>query len=197
MSEGYMALGQEAAHVDSFDLVFSVHHEYVYNLARALLRNTQDAEDVTQDVFIRVYKALPSYNPQQAGLRTWLAKMVVNACKTHRRRNFLRVFLRRPDDDGYNPDMYEPEDPSPWGAPETRALQSEVRQAVKDVLAKLRIEHRTVLVLHYYLDLSCPEIASILECPEGTIYSRLHYARRLVQTQLEGRMLSSTGEVEL
>src|SRR5437763_1408326 len=150
MSEGYMALGQEAAHVDSFELVFSVHHEYVYNMARALLRNAQDAEDVTQDVFIRVYKALPSYNPEQASLRTWLAKMVVNACKTHRRRNLLRGILRHPDNDGNEQSLSEPEDPSPWGAPEIRALQSEVRQAVKDVLAKLRIEHRTVLVLHYY-----------------------------------------------
>ena len=196
MSEGYIALGQEAAHVDSFDLVFSVHYEYVYNLARALLRNPQDAEDVTQDVFIRVYKALPTYNPEQASLRTWLAKMVVNACKTHKQRNFLRSLLRRPDGDGNDPDLFEPEDPSPWGAPETRALQSEVRQAVKDVLAKLRIEHRTVLVLHYYLDHSCPEIAAILDCPEGTVYSRLHYARRLVQTQLEGRMLRPSSEVE-
>src|SRR4051794_31541080 len=154
MSEGYMALGHEAAHVDSFDLVFSIHHEYVYNLARALLRNTQDAEDVTQDVFIRVYKALPSYDPRLASLRTWLAKMVVNACKTHRRRNFVRGFFHRPDDEGIDMEPVEPEDPSSWGAPETRALQAEVRQAVKEVLAKLRAEHRAVLVLHYYLDLS-------------------------------------------
>jgi len=62
-----------------------------------------------------------------------------------------------------------------------------MRKTVKDVLAKLRAEHRTVLVLHYYLDLSCPEIASIMECPEGTVYSRLHYARRLVESHLERR----------
>src|SRR5439155_16194693 len=139
----------------------------------------------TQDVFIRVFKALPTYNPEQAGMRTWLAKLVINACKAHKRRNLLRSIFRHPDDDDNDPNLPEPEDPSPWGAPETRALQSEVRQVVKDMLSKLRIEHRTVLVLHYYLDLSCPEIASILDCPEGTVYSRLNYARRLVQTQLE------------
>ena len=72
--------------------------------------------------------------------------------------------------------------PDPATAAEFRALGPEQRQA---------------LVLHYYLDLSCPEIASILDCPEGTVHSRLHYARRLVQTQLEGRTLRSTGEVEL
>lgn len=197
MSGGYMALGQEATGVESFDLVFNVHHEYVYNLAHALLRNSQDAEDVTQEVFLRVYKALPTYNSEYASLRTWLAKMVVNACKTHQRRNFLRTLWRRPDEDG-EMDMLDAPDPSPWGAPEDQALQSEMQRIVKDVLAKLRAEHRTVLILHYYMDMSCPEIAAMLNCPEGTVYSRLHYARRLVQNQLEkSRALHSTGEVEL
>ena len=196
MSGGYMALGQEAASTESFDLVFAAHHEYVYGLAHALLRNPQDAEDVTQEVFLRVYKALPTYNSEYASLRTWLAKMVVNASKTHQRRNFLKTLWRHPDGDG-EMDMLETPDPSPWGAPEDQALQSEMQRIVKDVLAKLRVEHRTVLVLHYYMDMSCPEIAAMLDCPEGTVYSRLHYARRLVQKQLEkNRALASTSDVE-
>ena len=176
-----MALGRDAVEAESFDLVFDAHHDYVYNLAHALLRNAQDAEDVTQEVFLRVYKALPSFQPERAAMRTWLAHFVVNACKTHRRRNFLGTLLSRNHDDT-GPD---PADASLWGAPEDHALRSEVRRTVKDVLGKLRLEHRTVLVLHYYLDMSCPEIASVLGCPEGTVYSRLHYARRIVQTQLE------------
>src|SRR5437667_9361539 len=153
MKGSYMALGQEATRADSFDVVFSAHHEYVYSLAYALLRNAQDAEDVTQEVFLRVYKALSTYNSEQASLRTWLAKMVVNACKTYRRRNFMRTLWHRPDEDG-DAEAVDPADPSLWGAPEDRALQSEMRMIVKDVLAKLRIEHRTVLILHYYLDMS-------------------------------------------
>src|SRR5436190_195382 len=125
MSGGYMALGQEAAGTESFDLVFNAHHEYAYSLAYALLRNPQDAEDVTQEVFLRVYKALPTYNSEYASLRTWLAKIVVNACKTHRRRNFLRTLLRRPDEEG-DMDMLDAPDPSPWGAPEDQALRSEM-----------------------------------------------------------------------
>lgn len=195
MSGGYVTLERESARAESFDFVFNAHHDYIYNLAYCLLRNAQDAEDVTQDVFLRVYKALPSYDPERASIRTWLTKMAVNACQTHRRRNFLRNLLsREPDPDSEAPD---PIDPSLWGAPEDHALQSEVRRTVKEVLAKIRPEHRTVLVLHYYLDLSCPEIARILECPEGTVYSRLHYARRVVQAQLERRMPGVAGEVVL
>ena len=65
-------------------------------------------------------------------------------------------------------------------------------------LAQMSHEHRTVLVLHYYMDLSCPEIASILNCPEGTVHSRLHYARRVVQAQLEHHAPQPiTSEVEV
>lgn len=195
MSGGYVTLERESARAESFDFVFNAHHDYVYNLAYCLLRNAQDAEDVTQDIFLRVYKALPSYDPERASMRTWLTKMAVNACQTHRRRNFLRNLMSRESDpDGEAP---EPVDPSLWGAPEDRALQSEVRRTVNEVLTRLRPEHRTVLVLHYYLDLSCPEIARILECPEGTVYSRLHYARRVVQTRLEHHLARQGGELAL
>jgi RNA polymerase sigma-70 factor (ECF subfamily) len=182
-----MALGREAVEAGSFDLLFDAHHDYVYNLAHVLLRDPQDAEDVTQEVFFRLYKALPSFRPERATMRTWLTQMVVNACKTHRRRNFLSALLQRSGQDGEA--APDPVDSSLWGAPEDHALQSEVRRTVKEVLATLRLEHRTVLVLHYYLDLSCPEIATITGCPEGTVHSRLHYARRVVQEQLERRAL--------
>jgi len=192
MPEGSIVLGRDTIGVESFDQVFDLYHDYVYRLAHALVGHPQDAEDVTQEVFLRVYKALPSYQPDRGSLRTWLTQVVVNACRTHRRRNFWR--WGRPLASVDDPTLADALiDPSPWNAPEKQALQAELRQAVGEVLATLRPDHRAVLVLHYYLDLSCPEIARILDCAEGTVYSRLHYARRRVQAQLEGRALH-TGE---
>ncbi len=191
-----MALESESVRTDSFDIVFNAHQAYIYTLTYSLLGNAQDAEDVTQDVFVRVYKALPTYQPERASMRTWLTKMTVNACNTHRRRNFLNRLLRRTsteDEDG----TLELVDLSVLGAPEEHALTTELRRTVRDVLAKLGPEHRTVLVLHYYMDLACPEIATILDCPEGTVYSRLHYARRLVRTELERHTQRRTSEASL
>ena len=188
-----MALGREAVREDAFDFVFNAHNDYVYNLAYILLRNVQDAEDVTQEVFLRVYRALPTFEPGPASVRTWLTRLVTNACLTHRRRNFLRRLLQHTPIDGSAPD---PVDSSSWGAPEDLVLQAELRQTLKHVLAQLRMEHCTVLVLRYYLDLSCSEIASILDCPEGTVYSRLYYARRILHTQLERRALHPANEVK-
>ena len=195
ISEGYMTLGVEAARADSFDVLFSVHHDFVATLAYAMLGNTQDAEDVTQEVFLRVYKALPSYRPDRAGMRTWLATIAVNACRSHRSRNFLRRLRQRAFGDGHEAEGVI--DTSAWGAPEAQALQTEIRCTLDAVLSSMRDEHRTVLVLHYYMDISCQEIAQITNCPEGTVYSRLHYARRIVQAQLERRARRSDNEVEL
>ncbi|MFL5734513.1 MAG: RNA polymerase sigma factor [Chloroflexia bacterium] len=191
MAGGSMALGQERmrgaeAHTDPFDVVYEAHHAYVYGLVHALLGNTQDAEDVTQEVFLTVYKALPTYKPERAGMRTWLAKVTVNACRGHRRRNFLSRLWQRAD--SYSSEaLNDVEDLSLLGAPEDQALHSEMRRILGEALAKLRDEHRVVLVLHYYLDMPCQEIARLLECPEGTVYSRLYYARRTVQAHLERR----------
>lgn len=189
MNEGSVVLRRETAQDETFVLIFRVHRDYVYRLASVMLGNPQDAEDVTQEVFLRLYRALPNGQPERASLRTWLTRVVINACNTHRRRNFLtrlwRHFSTVPsEDDESGDDLRAVADPSAWGMPEGQALQAELRRTLQAVLARLRPEHRTVLVLHYYLDLSCPEIARILDCPEGTVYSRLHYARRLVEKHL-------------
>lgn len=182
-----MTFGRDDAHADPFSVVFNLHHSYVYGLVRALLGGSaQDAEDVTQEVFLRVYKALPGYDPERASMRTWLTTITVNTCNSQRKRLSLRRFRQqRSPSPGEDAPELEVADLSTWGAPEEQALQGELRQIIKGLLLKLKVEHRTVLVLHYYLDYSAPEIARILGCPEGTVYSRLHYARRLIQAQLE------------
>lgn len=194
VSGGYLALGREAVDTISFDYVFTAYYPYVSKLARSLLGNVQDAEDVTQEVFLRVHKHLDLYDPERGGMTTWLGKMTVNACNTHRRRNFFSLLWKSAVSDGDDDYMQELLDPSILGSPEEYALQGELRKAVRSVLSKLRPQHRIVLILHYYMDLSCPEIASILECPEGTVYSRLHHARRNVQSQLERQVQSPGSE---
>ena len=191
-----MALEIQTTNADTFEAVFAAQRDYVYGLAHALLRNRQDAEDVTQDVFLRVYRALPQYRPERASMRTWLARFVINACNTHRRRHFLRNLLPTPSPQAEDESPFDLPDPSPWSAPEDLALRSELRRIVRDVLSRLKWEHRTTLILHYYLDLSCPEIARVLECPEGTVYSRLYNARRLVQQEFERRARQFNSEVE-
>jgi RNA polymerase sigma-70 factor (ECF subfamily) len=196
MGRGYVALGSDAVDTISFEYVFTTYYSFVSRLARTLLDNAQDAEDVTQEVFLRVYKSLSSYDPQRGTLNAWLAKLTLNAGRTQRRRTFLHRLWRSAPSDDADADVLQLIDHSLFASPEDHALQTELRKTVRSVLAKLRPEHRTVLVLYHYMDLSCVEIASILSCPEGTVYSRLHYARRLVQSHLELELKLTNGGIE-
>ncbi|HUS14239.1 MAG TPA: RNA polymerase sigma factor [Chloroflexia bacterium] len=197
MREGSPALTQDDSATPAFEWVFSTHRTLVYRLAFALLGHPQDAEDATQEVFLRVYRRLPEYQAQRASLRTWLTQITVNACRTHRRRNFWR---RRgqplPDLDGAGQETAFV-DASPWVAPEDQALLAEVRHLLRDDLAKLRPEHRTVLILHYFCDYSCAEIAQMTSSSEGTVCSRLYYARRRLQARLVAREPRNDGKEPL
>jgi RNA polymerase sigma-70 factor (ECF subfamily) len=194
---GYVALSSDAVETISFEMVFTTYYSYVSKLARTLLGSVQDAEDVTQEVFLRVYKSLGTFDPARGSMSAWLGKMTVNACRTHQRRSFFnRLWGSTSPNDG-DDEVLELADPSLFGAPEDHALQTELRKTVRGVLAKLRPKHRTVLILHHYMDLSCTEIAAIIGCPEGTVYSRLHYARRVVQAQLEIQWRAGNGGMEL
>src|SRR5215213_6505656 len=95
MSEGSIAWHRETTQDETFVLIFRVHRDYVYQLTHLLLGNRQDAEDVTQEVFMRLYRALPDGQPERASLRTWLTRVAVNASHTHRRRTFLTRLWRR------------------------------------------------------------------------------------------------------
>ncbi len=176
----------------AFNHVFSIYRDYVYRLALALVGHVEDAEDVTQEVFVRVHKALPTYQEERAGLRTWLTGITVNACKTHRRRNSRRWGVARPQATAEPAALDAVVDPSVWIAPEDQALLGEARRALQGELARLRPEHRAVLILHYYLDFSSAEIARVLQCSEGTVCSRLYYARRRLQACLEAQRPRST-----
>lgn len=185
MWEGSMTVAQDITPHPTFEWVFSTYHTLVYRLAYALLGHAQDAEDVTQEVFLRVYKALPRYEPERASLRTWITQVTVNACQSQRRRRILqRWWQPLPDADSALAERIFP-DPSPWVAPEDQALRAEVRRILQSELAQLRPEHRVVLILYYYLEYSCAEIAQITNASEGTVCSRLYYARRRLQARLE------------
>lgn len=197
MSGGYMALNSEAARAASFDFVFATYFSFVSKLARALLGNVQDAEDVTQEVFLRVYKNLSSFDPERGTMNAWLGKLTINASRTHQRRGIFQRIWRSASLDDNADEVIELIDTSLFGAPDEYVLQAELRKIVTGILSKMRPKHRTVLVLHHYMELSCVEIASILDCPEGTVYSRLYHARRLVQAQLEHHMQALTSEAGL
>lgn len=179
MDSNDLARRCQAGDAAAFDLLFSQHKDQVYRIAIALLKQSQDAEDAVQEVFLRVHRAIDSFDPQRGQFTTWLYQITVNYCRSNLRR---KRFFTMP----WQQDQLEervPTDPSV----EKQVLQDEFRQALWEEVNALGEKHRLVVILHYYMDLSCEHIAEVLGCRVGTVYSRLHTARHRLQERLERR----------
>jgi RNA polymerase sigma-70 factor (ECF subfamily) len=157
------------------------YYQDVYLLARSILDNISEAEDVTQEALLAALRALSSFHGDSS-LRTWLYSITVNICRTrlqHRKRRqrlvtilggILRVQTTRVP------------------SVEEDAIQSESRASLWRAIHNMDEKHRIPIVLRYYHDLSVAEIAAILQIPEGTVHSRLNTARRQLHNALkEGR----------
>jgi RNA polymerase sigma-70 factor (ECF subfamily) len=152
-------------------------HRYagaVYNLAYRMLGSAEDAEDASQEIFLRVYTRLESFDRQRR-FSTWLLSIGSNYCIDRlRRRRFAWLTL---DDAAFAL-------PSKERGPERTALDKEQQQVVQRALQKLPENYRTVTVLRYWHDLSYEEIAKVTGLTESTIKTRLHRARHMLAEAL-------------
>lgn len=159
-------------------------HRYagaVYNLAYRMLGSAEDAEDASQEIFLRAYTRLTSFDRDRR-FSTWLLSIGSNYCIDRlRRRRFAWLTL---DDAAFALPSDEP-------GPERSALNHERQAVVQRALQKLPEHYRTVTVLRYWNDLSYEEISRATGLPESTIKTRLHRARHMLAEALgpEEKML--------
>lgn len=165
-----IALAQQGDQT-AFEQLLDKYQKSVYHQALRLLNNPEDAADVTQEVFIKVWRHLPSFRGD-SGFATWLYKLTDNAAIDLLRREKKRQGDAALDDDE---SLMEPIDPSP--TPQQAMEKQERQQAVADGLAQLSSEHRQVLVLREINGLSYEEIGAILDLSPGTVKSRIARAR--------------------
>lgn len=153
----------------------------VYHHALRMTNDPEDAADVTQEVFLRLWRALPSFRGESA-LSTWLYRLTDNAAIDLLRREKKRRGTLSLDDDDVPPLL--PADPAP--SPQEQAERSETRRQVAEGLARLSKEHRRVLILRELDGLSYQEIAAILRLNPGTVKSRIARARMALADILAG-----------
>ena len=140
----------------------------VYRLARAILSQAADAEDATQEVFLRVFRHIGSYDGRGT-LATWIAKITVNTCHSRSRPRGPRIL------DGQALADLDPEQAGPpvW----ERVAARELRERILERLPRLPASLREVLALRELEGLGYEQIAEVLEIPTGTVMSRLSRAR--------------------
>lgn len=154
------------------------YQNYVYRLCFLVMRNEQDAEDMTQETFIRACAALPRYEIRDGTtFEAWLYRIAVNCCRSRMRRRWYQV-LPWPDP---GPQLMA----DPDLQPDRQVVLGEHRAAVLSAIYSLGEKHRLVIILRYYAGLSNEEIALALDIPSGTVRSRLHTARERLRILLE------------
>lgn len=180
----------QAGDQDAFDELYNLHAQSIYRLGWAMLQQTQAAEDVVQETFLRAHKARQRFDPAKASFGTWLYQIALNYCRSHlRKKRLLTIPWLRQTDDGLDLPDGRP-------GPENSALRSEYRRMLWEAVQSLSEPLKEVVTLHYYMELPAVEVAVLLKCPEGTIYSRLHNARRRLAETLTAQGLSATEILE-
>ena len=165
--------------------VFNEYVPRVYNLARRMLGNDADAEDVTQDVLLQVVRKLNTFRGESE-FSTWLHRVTVNAALAHRGKRARRQEYEIHDPlDNFLENGHHGAPVKPWSvSPDQRALDQETHRLIEDAIARLPEIYRDVYVLADVEGLNNPEIADILELSIAAVKSRLHRARLLMRNAL-------------
>ena len=156
----------------------------VHRLALQITKNHEDANDVMQETFIKVYQSIHTFR-QEAAFETWVYKIAVNeALNFVKRRERRRESpLSTTEESEYDPSVRHKVEME--NDPQINAEKTELRHWVTKAVNSLSLKHRVVVILHELEGLTHAEIASILNCSEGTVRSRLHYARKQLRTLLK------------
>ena len=161
--------------LEAFETLYDKHKRPLYRAALAITHNEAAAEDILQDAFVRAYGAIERVDASTS-LSPWLHRIVVNLSY-----NWTRGANRWPlSFDAVIDSLLA----GPAACPEHMLERGELRDIVAEAVASLSVKRRTVLVLYYVQGFSLQEVAYILDCPLGTVKSRLHHACKALCKQL-------------
>ena len=158
--------------------IFDKYHKKVYRIAYGVVRHREEALDIVQEVFIKLFRSIKNFKGK-SHFYTYLYRMVMNTAIDHARKTG-KQFISSLDEEG----SFEPSDELEKG-PERILLQKELEERVKGAMEKLPAEQRAALIFRDVEGLSYQEMAEAMGCSIGTVMSRLHYGRKRIQELLK------------
>ena len=175
----------------AFDEMTRRYSEKAYSVAYQMLASHDDARDLVQDAFLEVFRTLERFNTQYR-FSTWLYRILINKCINYRKREARRRMYSFSDYGGRNggagKQFLVSNLPSSEKTPHEVLENAELKRSIMAALDTLSERHRTVVVLFDLEGLSHRQIAEILQCPEGTVMSRLHHGRLKLKRVLSKRL---------
>ena len=167
------AQGGDAA---AFGELVRRYQDKVYGLALRMFATPEDARDAAQEIFARVFRALPGFN-LRSSFSTWLYRIATNVCLDLLQRRARDIKRQVPLEDHW-------QDSSP--GPEEGLLEKEKSSALKKAVNELPEGYRLALVLHHFQGLSYKQVSKVLELPEKTVATRIHRAKKLLREKIMG-----------
>jgi RNA polymerase sigma-70 factor (ECF subfamily) len=173
--------------VEAFESLIMCYQKKVFNIAYRIIGNYDDAGELAQEVFIRVFKSLKQLREDQT-FYTWLSRITTNICldECRKRKNKKTVYLDEEIGFGDNELKIQVEDCGL--SPEILAERNEVRRNISEAMQILSDEQREVIVMRYMRGLSYDEMAEAMNCPCGTVKSRINRAKQYLKEVIEMRM---------
>ena len=170
--------------LDSFDSLTLMFRERLYGVIYNMTFNHDDAADLTQDAFVKAFRSLSKFK-EKASFFTWIYRIGVNLTLSYLKKKKSRKFFSF---DQYVSNGVSIKDSDKFSCSDSNSVRStlinELHEKLNEALSQLSDKHRTIVVLFEIDGLSHKEIASIMKCTEGTVRSRLHYAKLQLQSLL-------------
>tara|TARA_B000000441_G_C21676046_1_gene310372 strand:- start:105 stop:734 length:630 start_codon:yes stop_codon:yes gene_type:complete len=184
--EDVFSLVQRAKSGDlsAFDSLIIRYRQRLYSVIYNMTMNADDAADLTQESFVKAFRSLAKFR-EKSSFYTWLYRIGVNLTLTYLKKRKIRQFFsfdQASEDGGMSKDLEAVSSTSTTSV--KKALNNELHEKLNEALSKLSDKHRTIVVLFEIDGLGHKEIASIMKCTEGTVRSRLFYAKQQLQSYL-------------
>jgi RNA polymerase sigma-70 factor (ECF subfamily) len=166
----------QKGNMPAFEELVARHRDKVYARAFSMIRNEEDAIDLSQEAWVKAWQRLKQFQGDSSFL-TWMTRIVINLCldKLRKQKRERAESIENLEEESGGVERLMP---TVTINPTERLERGELRQRIDKALALLSYEHRTVLILHEFEELEYKEIAKRMECSIGTVMSRLFYARR-------------------
>ena len=169
----------------AFDLLVARYQERAYRLAWSMLRNAEDARDLSQEAFIRLYEAAGSFRGRSK-FSTWFYRILVNLCLDHKRKNrWWKLWVRDEDDDRTDPILER--QPAPVTDPVDKLGRERTMKELGAAVDRLAPRQRAAVLLRVQEDMATYEIAKVLKCSEATVRVHLHRALTTLKKTVEKR----------
>jgi RNA polymerase sigma-70 factor (ECF subfamily) len=167
----------EAAELEiKLEQLLGEYYAYIHRLALSILDDLGEADDVAQETFIAAHRSLAGFR-NESNVKTWLSAITINACRGKLRKRRIRRSLINTLQSFH---LLK----NPSASPEHLAIKHEMDRSIWKAVDGLDEKHRFPVILRYVHELNVSEIAKILHISQGTVHSRLHYARRKLHSQL-------------